>query len=62
MKNTTTSVPLIIQNISPVTEQFGPLSHDSDIMQIPANVSDIPKFLYHLLSEGEEDICESATD
>ncbi len=62
MKNTPTSVPLITKNISPVTEQFGPLSHDSDLMQIPENISDIPKFLYHVLSKAEEEACDSATD
>ena len=62
MKNAPASIPDIIEHISPVTEQFGPISQDSGQMQIPPTVQDVPRFVYELLTKTEQTICDTATD
>lgn|GEM_PF-4455673 len=62
MKHTQACVPEIMEHLNPVTEQFGAVSHNADQMQIPDTISDIPRFLYHLLTDAEQEICDKATD
>jgi len=61
MKNTHTAVPEIIEHLNPVTEQFGPVSHDSRQMQIPTT-EDIIGYTNKLLTKTEQAICDIATD
>ena len=62
MKNKPSEVPDIIKNITPVTEQSGPVSHDADLMQIPDTVKKVPEFVYELLTEAEQTICDKSKD
>lgn len=62
MKETPSYVPEIIEHLNPVMEQFGPVSHDSDQMQIPDTVGEIPRLVYQLLTDAEQEICNKATD
>ena len=62
MSDSPASVPTIIAHLNPVTEQFGPVSYDSDQMQIPDTVGDVPRFVYQLLTDAEQEICDMATD
>jgi hypothetical protein len=62
MKSKTVCVPTIIEHLNPVTEQFGPLSLNTNQMQIPDKLQDIPRIINMLLSDAEQAICDTATD
>ncbi len=62
MKPTPTPVPVILEHLNPVTEHFGPISKDTGKMQIPDTMQDIPRFVYELLTETEQAMCDKVTD
>lgn len=62
MRDTPTSVPEIIRNLNPVTEQFDPVSQDSGQMQISSAAQNDPGFLHQMLTKAEQAICDLATD
>jgi hypothetical protein len=62
MRDTSTSVPEIIKNLNPVTEQFDSDSQDSRQMQKSLAAQNGPGFLHELLTKAEQAICDMATD
>lgn len=55
-------IPAIIENLNPVTEQFGDISRDSGKMQIPGSVKNVPLFVYNLLTEAEQVMDDNGKD
>ncbi len=57
MKDTHTSVPEIIKHLNPVTEQFGPLLHNSGHTLLPS-AQTIRSYAGKLLIMVEKAICD----
>ncbi len=62
MSDASTSVPDIIKNLNPVTEQFDSITQSAGQMQTLPAVQNDPSFLHRLLTKAEQAICDMATD